>query len=325
MHHLHVRFTTLPHTRHRPKLLISALFTAAILCLLLLVGLRQANAQQTYTVTVDVTTRSWIEATVDGAQAYYGILEAGRQESWTGAQITVLIGNAGGVDVSVGGQRLGYLGASGQVITLRWPEDADRYPVQGGVSTQPTPTAPPPSTNTPIPSPTATPSPTVTATVAETVSETGAVTDTQETVVTEVVTATPEITPVITLTATEAISVGVVITREATVHIVQPGDTLGEIATTYAIDLETLQTANNLPDPNVISVGWVLVIPGSDGSLPENVPTPAAPQIEARGTITERMTIFAQGMSPESPFYNQTWLTYYGRPNVPIMGILGEF
>ena len=115
------------------------------------------------------------------------------------------------------------------------------------------------------------------------------------------------------------------ITRQAATYIVQPGDTLGQIAIAYNIDVETLQAANDLPDPNVISVGWTLLIPASDGTLPAGVTSSTAPPIQARGTITERMTLFAQQMSPDSPFYNQTWLTYYGRPNVPVMGILGEF
>src|SRR5690606_34653125 len=49
------------------------------------------------------------------------------------------------------------------------------------------------------------------------------------------------------------------------------------------------------------------------------------PVIVPRGTITERMTHMARQVDPQSPYYGTTWLTYYGRPNVPIMGILGEY
>ena len=48
-------------------------------------------------------------------------------------------------------------------------------------------------------------------------------------------------------------------------------------------------------------------------------------EIVPRGTISERMTILAQAADELSPYYGQTWLTYYGRPGIPIMGILGEY
>lgn len=309
--------------------LFHAFVCATLLSVLLLVGLRHAAAaptlQQPYTVSVDVTSRSWIEATVDGEQSYYGIMEAGRQESWTGEQITILIGNAGGVEVTVDGQRLGRLGAPGQVITLRWPEDTGRFPVQGSATPQPSPTPSPTATQlqTSTPSPTLTPSPTSTATRQATATETVAATSTVT--VTPSVIESPSATVTASVTATVEITGSVEITRQAATYIVQPGDTLGQIAIAYNIDVETLQAANDLPDPNVISVGWTLLIPASDGTLPAGVTSSTAPPIQARGTITERMTLFAQQMSPDSPFYNQTWLTYYGRPNVPVMGILGEF
>ena len=47
--------------------------------------------------------------------------------------------------------------------------------------------------------------------------------------------------------------------------------------------------------------------------------------IVPRGTITERMSVIAQQAEESSPFHDTTWLTYYGRPGIPIMGILGEY
>jgi LysM repeat protein len=46
------------------------------------------------------------------------------------------------------------------------------------------------------------------------------------------------------------------------VHIVQPGEGLIEIATRYGVDMNTLATANNLVNRNVLRVGQELVIPG---------------------------------------------------------------
>jgi hypothetical protein len=54
--------------------------------------------------------------------------------------------------------------------------------------------------------------------------------------------------------------------------------------------------------------------------MSESAPTVATP----RASVTARLTAAAQTAPASSPFYQKTWLTYYGRPAVPIMGILGE-
>ncbi|MCB0076401.1 MAG: hypothetical protein KDD73_03185 [Anaerolineales bacterium] len=45
----------------------------------------------------------------------------------------------------------------------------------------------------------------------------------------------------------------------------------------------------------------------------------------SRGSVKARMTRGARRTAPNSPLHNVTWVSYYGRPNVDIMGILGEF
>src|SRR5690606_24378233 len=108
-------------------------------------------------------------------------------------------------------------------------------------------------------------------------------------------------------------------------------DTLYPIATGHGTTVEAVMEANRLSNPDILHVGQVLVIPGANGERPSPALLPAAaqadtgtPLIVPRGTITERMTHRAQATGPESPFYGKTWLTYYGRPNTPVMGILGE-
>jgi len=49
------------------------------------------------------------------------------------------------------------------------------------------------------------------------------------------------------------------------IYIVVSGDTLGNIATRFNVPLNDLLTANNITDPNNISVGAQLVIPGLQG------------------------------------------------------------
>ena len=48
----------------------------------------------------------------------------------------------------------------------------------------------------------------------------------------------------------------------AGVHVVQSGDTLGGIAATYGTTVEELMALNGLSDPNVLSIGQEIVLPG---------------------------------------------------------------
>jgi LysM repeat protein len=52
-------------------------------------------------------------------------------------------------------------------------------------------------------------------------------------------------------------------------HIVQAGDTLGQISLRYDIDVEALMSANGIDNPNFLSVGQELVIPAEGAPLPE--------------------------------------------------------
>ncbi len=45
-------------------------------------------------------------------------------------------------------------------------------------------------------------------------------------------------------------------------YVVQPGDTLYGIALAHGMSLETIMSENNLPDPNQLTVGQTLVLPG---------------------------------------------------------------
>lgn len=52
--------------------------------------------------------------------------------------------------------------------------------------------------------------------------------------------------------------------RPRTVHEVQAGETLGEIAARYRVPVAAILRVNDLRDPNVLSIGERVVIPGSD-------------------------------------------------------------
>lgn len=51
--------------------------------------------------------------------------------------------------------------------------------------------------------------------------------------------------------------------NEPTEYIVQSGDTLSRIAATFNMSMDTILSANNLANPDLLSVGQVLVIPGA--------------------------------------------------------------
>src|SRR5919201_3820036 len=48
-----------------------------------------------------------------------------------------------------------------------------------------------------------------------------------------------------------------------TVHVVQAGETLIQIADTLGVDANTLVSLNNLDNPDLLSIGQALTVPGS--------------------------------------------------------------
>jgi LysM repeat protein len=126
-------------------------------------------------------------------------------------------------------------------------------------------------------------------------------------------------------------------TSTPTYYVVLPGDTLFVIAKDFGTTMEAILAANGLSNPDILNVGQVLLISAADGELPDPLLMPVVihdvttggtltqTMIAPRATITERMTSLAQQAPLTSPFHNTTWLTYYGRPNIDVMGILGEY
>ena len=145
--------------------------------------------------------------------------------------------------------------------------------------------------------------------------------------------ASSAVTSTMTATAELAGAALLTVTGTPTYYVVLPGDTLFVIATDFGTTVEAILHANGLTNPDVLEVGQVLLIPDTEGALPDPILAPwvmvdgtlTQTVIVPRGAITERMTSLAQQASLTSPFYKRTWLTYYGRPNIDVMGILGEF
>ena len=149
---------------------------------------------------------------------------------------------------------------------------------------------------------------------------------------TQIITATAELPTQSSVASSPSLTATELVTAPL-VHIVVAGDTLLGIASDYRVTINQLAEANGIADPNLIQVGQKLVIPGQSRPVEsvveseQNVGADAAPTeipLPTRAGIVERMTEAAQSVPASNPFYRKTWLTYYGRPNVPVMGILGE-
>ncbi|HHY47332.1 MAG TPA: LysM peptidoglycan-binding domain-containing protein, partial [Firmicutes bacterium] len=64
------------------------------------------------------------------------------------------------------------------------------------------------------------------------------------------------------------------------IYVVQPGDTLAEIAARYGVSVEAIARANNIANPDLIYAGQILVIPVAAPPVPPVPPvTPPPPPI----------------------------------------------
>lgn len=77
----------------------------------------------------------------------------------------------------------------------------------------------------------------------------------------------PYVTPVVGEAATETVPEPVIIAErtESTTHTVESGDTLGQIAELYGLNLSTILWANDLTYKSTLSLGQEITIPPADG------------------------------------------------------------
>ncbi|MGF1519770.1 MAG: helix-turn-helix domain-containing protein [Nodosilinea sp.] len=93
----------------------------------------EANAllEAPVVVSASLRDRAWLSVIADGTNVYEGVAESGFAETWT-AQTSVVFrtGNAGGVELSVNGDRAVVLGSSGVVRTVTLTPESDVDSVQ---------------------------------------------------------------------------------------------------------------------------------------------------------------------------------------------------
>ncbi len=78
------------------------------------------------TVAVRATDRSWVQVTTtSGQELFQGLLQPGQQKTFTDkTRLKLVIGNAGGVELTVNGSAIGAPGRRGQVARVQFtPED----------------------------------------------------------------------------------------------------------------------------------------------------------------------------------------------------------
>lgn len=133
-----------------------------------------------------------------------------------------------------------------------------------------------------------------------------------------------------------ASAVAAPVTAQEYYYTVKAGDALRGIATQFDLTLEELAQANGITNPSLIRIGMRLKLPNYQSSASD-----AALGVSAGGagttgsasgeiaispeTTFDRLTLASQAATNSSPYYYTTYVTYYGRPNVPVMGILGEY
>jgi len=68
-------------------------------------------------VMVDASDRSWVRAVADGVTVFEGFLSAGDHQVWqANHQLSLRVGNASAVTLTVNGQSVGRLGNPGDVV-----------------------------------------------------------------------------------------------------------------------------------------------------------------------------------------------------------------
>ena len=111
-----------------------------------------ATGGGTIVVTAQATDRSWVRVVSDGAVVFEGFLSAGDHQVWQGQhQVSVRVGNASALDLSVNGQAVGRLGNPGDVV--------ERTFSAGGPAAAPPATPPIAPATTPAPAPATPPAP----------------------------------------------------------------------------------------------------------------------------------------------------------------------
>jgi cytoskeleton protein RodZ len=82
-------------------------------------------------VSANLSDRAWLSVVADGENVYEGVAESGFEETWTAqTSLEFRTGNAGGVELSVNGDRAVIVGDNGDVRAFTFTPDSDVESIQ---------------------------------------------------------------------------------------------------------------------------------------------------------------------------------------------------
>jgi cytoskeletal protein RodZ len=81
----------------------------------------QGNTSKTYQITMEAREMTWLRVTADNNPPYEILLQPGEKIEREASRFIVVVGNAGGIDITFQGKSLGNLGEQGQVVHLTLP------------------------------------------------------------------------------------------------------------------------------------------------------------------------------------------------------------
>ncbi len=79
-------------------------------------------ADKTHTLVINASEVVWIKVKIDGGEPFDVVLKKGERVVWKAADsFSLVVGNAGGVNLIYDGEQISSLGKSGEVVTLKLP------------------------------------------------------------------------------------------------------------------------------------------------------------------------------------------------------------
>lgn len=125
-------------------------------------------------------------------------------------------------------------------------------------------------------------------------------------------------TPTAVTTTTTVVTTAATTATASTAYVVARGDTIKTIAAKFNITWQSLVTANNLTNPNLIYPGQQLVIPGVDGSVQPSNQAPAAqpPAAVAQAGARTHIVAAGQGLAQIAALYGISWISIARQNNL---------
>ena len=81
----------------------------------------EGSTDETYQITMEAREMTWLRVTADNNPPYEILLQPGEKIEREASRFIVVVGNAGGIDITFKGKSLGNLGERGQVVHLTLP------------------------------------------------------------------------------------------------------------------------------------------------------------------------------------------------------------